>query len=166
MSRIKAGLSSREAVTLNAGYNTIAYKYDTGDTGWINLDNINVSPAPTTTIQAETATLLGRAAVFNDSAATGGQAVQYLDQVGDGIQFSNVPASTILTVKYASRNTGTYSIYVNGTKTNTISFTGNGVWSGAYTTATASVNIPAGATLKLQRDSGNVGWNVDSITLQ
>lgn len=31
-----------EIVTLNAGANTIAYKYDTGDTGWINLDYIQV----------------------------------------------------------------------------------------------------------------------------
>ncbi|MET0135045.1 MAG: family 16 glycoside hydrolase [Kibdelosporangium sp.] len=33
-----------EALTLRAGANTIAYKYDTGDTGNINLDQLTVSP--------------------------------------------------------------------------------------------------------------------------
>ena len=34
-----------ETLNLNAGSNTIAYKYDTGDTGNVNLDDIVVSPA-------------------------------------------------------------------------------------------------------------------------
>jgi hypothetical protein len=43
-----------EALNLNAGSNTIAYKYDAGDTGNINLDQITIStttvtPSPTTT---------------------------------------------------------------------------------------------------------------------
>ena len=139
--------------------------YDSGDTGLINLDNITITRAPTT-IEAETATTLGFAAVYNDSSASGGQAVQYLHVSGNGIQFSNVPAATSLTVKFASTNSGTYSMYVNGVKTNTINFTGNGVWAGAYTSVTVPVNIPAGATLKLQCDTGDKGWNVDSIILQ
>ncbi|MGF7030864.1 hypothetical protein J2T17_001770 [Paenibacillus mucilaginosus] len=151
-----------ETVTLNAGVNTIAYKYDNGDTGIINLDHIRVSPAP---IEAETATRLGFAAVYNDSSASGGQAVQYLHFSGNGIQFNNVPAATSLTVRYAATNSGTYSMYVNGVKTKTINFTGNGTWNGAYTSVTVPVNIPAGATLKLQYDAGDTGWNVDYIIL-
>jgi hypothetical protein len=131
----------------------------------INLDNITITRAPTT-IEAETATTLGFAAVYNDPSASGGQAVQYLYVSGNGIQFSNVPAATSLTVKFASTNSGTYSMYVNGVKTNTINFAGNGVWLGAYTSVTVPVNIPAGATLKLQCDTGDKGWNVDSIILQ
>ncbi|QYR22652.1 carbohydrate-binding protein [Paenibacillus sp. sptzw28] len=149
-----------ETVTLNAGVNTIAYKY--GDTGIINLDHIRVSPAP---IEAETATRLGFASVYNDSSASGGQAVEYLHVSGNGIQFNNVPAATSLTVRYAATNSGTYSMYVNGVKTKTISFTGNGQWNGAYTSVTVPVNIPAGATLKFQYDAGDSGWNVDYIIL-
>jgi endoglucanase len=152
-----------ETVTLNAGVNTIAFKFDDGDTGVINLDHIRISPAP---IEAETATLLGRAAIYDDVAASGGQAVQYLEVVGDGIQFDNVPAATSLTVRYASVNSGTYSMYVNGVKTKTINFTGNGRWNGGYTSVTVPVNIPAGATLKFQHDAGDTGWNVDYIILQ
>lgn len=154
-----------EQLTLKAGVNTIAYKYDSGDTGLINLDNITITRAPTT-IEAETATRLGFAAVYNDSSASGGQAVQYLHVSGNGIQFSNVPAATSLTLKFASTNSGTYSMYVNGIKTNTINFTGNGVWLGAYTSVTVPVNIPAGATLKFRYDAGDTGWNVDYIILQ
>ncbi|MBD0384040.1 glycoside hydrolase family 9 protein [Paenibacillus sedimenti] len=152
-----------ETLTLKAGVNTIAYKYDNGDTGIINLDHILVSPAP---IEAETATLLGRAAIYNDAAASGGKAVQFLEVTGDGIQFSNVPAAASLTVHYASINSGTYSMYVNGVKTKTINFTGNGGWFGAYTSVTVPINIPAGATLKFQCDAGDSGWNVDYIILQ
>ncbi|WP_372661917.1 glycoside hydrolase family 9 protein [Cohnella sp.] len=152
-----------ETVTLNAGVNTLAYKYDNGDTGIINLDHIRVSPAP---IEAETATRLGFASVYNDSSASGGQAVEYLHVSGNGIQFNNVPAATSLTVSYASINSGTYSMYVNGVKTQTINFTGNGQWNGAYTSVTVPVNIPAGATLKFQCDAGDSGWNVDYIILQ
>ncbi|MFE4711914.1 discoidin domain-containing protein [Paenibacillus sp. NPDC056722] len=38
-----------ETLALNAGTNTIAYKYDAGDTGNVNLDNLNLTPgvAPT-----------------------------------------------------------------------------------------------------------------------
>ncbi|MDY7221499.1 SGNH/GDSL hydrolase family protein [Halalkalibacterium halodurans] len=151
-----------ETVTLNAGVNTIAYKYDNGDTGVINLDHIRVSPAP---IEAETATLLGFASVYNDSSASGGQAVEYLHVEGNGIEFNNVPAANSLTVRYAAPNSGKYSMYVNGVKTKTINFTGNGTWNGAYTSVTVPVDIPEGATLKLQHDAGDTGWNVDYIIL-
>jgi hypothetical protein len=152
-----------ETVTLNAGVNTIAYKFDSGDTGIINLDNIQVTPAP---IEAETATLIGWATVYNDAAASGGKGVEYLHVSGNALQFSNVPAANSLTVKYAATNSGTYSLYVNGVKTKTINFTGNGVWKGAYKSVTVPVKIPAGATLKLQYDTGDAGWNVDYIIFQ
>ncbi|AWV33149.1 discoidin domain-containing protein [Paenibacillus odorifer] len=38
-----------ETLALNAGTNTITYKYDAGDTGNVNLDNLNVTPASATT---------------------------------------------------------------------------------------------------------------------
>jgi uncharacterized protein (UPF0261 family) len=34
-----------QTVSLRSGLNTIAIKYDTGDTGWVNLDYINIEPA-------------------------------------------------------------------------------------------------------------------------
>ncbi|REF99847.1 glucose/arabinose dehydrogenase [Asanoa ferruginea] len=37
-----------EAVTLNAGTNTVAYRYDAGDIGHVNLDNITVTGGPPT----------------------------------------------------------------------------------------------------------------------
>ncbi len=50
-----------ETVALYAGVNTIAYKFDNGDTGIINLDHIQVTPAP---IEAETATMIGCALLY------------------------------------------------------------------------------------------------------
>ena len=119
-------IQHRSTFDLYAGVNTIAYKFDNGDTGIINLDHIRVSPAP---IEAETATRLGFASVYNDSSASGGQAVQYLHVSGNGIQFNNVPAANSLTVRYAATSSGTYSMYVNEVKTKTINFTWNdGIW--------------------------------------
>jgi hypothetical protein len=34
-----------ESLSLNAGANTIAYRYDQGDTGWVNLDSMTVTTA-------------------------------------------------------------------------------------------------------------------------
>jgi parallel beta-helix repeat protein len=55
------------------------------------------TPLPTL-LEAENATKFGRAREFNDSAASGDLAVQYLELLGDGIEFENVPASTSLIV--------------------------------------------------------------------
>ena len=43
-----------DALSLNAGNNTIAYKYDTGDSGNVNLDYISVSSAGATSTPAPT----------------------------------------------------------------------------------------------------------------
>lgn len=155
-----------ETLALVAGNNTISYQYDSGDTGYVNLDYINVAPIvlPQTIIEAESGTLLGRGASYADAAASGGVAVQYLDAVGDGIQFNSVPAATQITIKYASQFTGTYGLYINGVRT-TFSFIPSGAWSGSYIEKTIPVNIPAGATVKLQSASGDSGLNVDKITL-
>ncbi|MGO4273625.1 CBM35 domain-containing protein, partial [Paenibacillus sp. TAF58] len=115
-----------EVVTLNAGVNTIAYKYDAGDTGWINLDNLTLSPVQT--IEAEAAQLTGGVKVNNDhSGYTGTGFVDGYWISGTATTFSvNVAAagSYSVTARYANaqNSPSTVSIYVNGTKLKQSSF--------------------------------------------
>ncbi|RKP49945.1 hypothetical protein D7Z26_19160 [Cohnella endophytica] len=142
---------------------SLKFQHDTGDIG-LNLDQISVSYG-NTVLEAEWGIPTGRAAVYGDASASGGQGVQYLDLNGDALQFNNVPAATKLTLKYASASAGTYSLYVNGAKTS-LSIPSTGSWYGAYGTKTISISIPSGATLKLQHDSGDTGMNLDALYLQ
>ena len=141
---------------------TVTLQHDSGDVG-INLDDIAFTLAPPARVEAESALLIGRAAAFADAAASGGTAVQRLDTLGDGIQFSNVPAASQLTLTYATPTAGTYSLYINGAKSQTLSIFSSGSWSGSYVTTAYPVSIPAGATVKLEHDSGDTGINLDYI---
>ena len=49
-----------DTVTLTAGVNTIELKYNTGDDGNVNLDNLRLAPAGTTRYEGEAGTLDGR----------------------------------------------------------------------------------------------------------
>jgi hypothetical protein len=137
---------------------------DTGDTG-LNLDYLTFTRQQSSFVEAESGTMSGRAGVAADTAANNGQLVQQLDLVGDGVSFTNLAATSRLTIRYASLNTGHISVYVNGTKAGTVSFASTGGWFGSYGTAQLAVTVPAGGTLKLQNDSGDSGLNLDSIQL-
>jgi serine/threonine protein kinase len=151
---------------------------------WFDFEHATQSPAPAPpsasqsvapeTIQptggiqleAEAATKIQSVNVMDDSAASGGKVVGNLYIEGNGIAFDNVPAATSLTLKYASVESGTFSLYVNGTKVAKLEFTANHVWTGSYVFKTFAVNIPAGATLKLQHDEGDASLNIDYIILK
>ena len=70
-------------------------------------------------------------------------------------------------IEYATVNTGTFSLYINGVHNQDLNFTSTGAWygSGAYRATSVSVNIPPDATVKFQCDSGDVGINIDYIVL-
>jgi len=133
----------------------------------VTQDAVKVSqPIGGTLIEAETATKVGQAANYNDSAASGGMGVGQMNIVGDAIEFKNVPTANYFTLKYATPQAGTYSLYVNGTKVQALPLDSTGSWDGKYGFATFSVHIPAGATLKLQYDNGDTAINVDCIILK
>jgi Glycosyl hydrolase family 26 len=137
------------------------------DTSW-NIDCVTFTQegGQETKIEAESGTKYNGAGNYPDAAASGGQIVAYLGEVGSAVEFNNVPAGNTLTLKYATINTGTLSLYINGIHTRDISFTPNGVWTGTYATKVESISIPAGATVKLQNDSGDTyGVNIDYIQI-
>lgn len=115
----------------------------------------------TSKVEAESGTILGDASVYDDGAASGGQGVAYLDEEGNGFRLSNTPAAESIEIVYASENTGTISIVVNGNDAGNIDFTSNGAWVGSYNTVSFDVNIPANSTVDIYNQSGDVALNVD-----
>ena len=119
-----------------------------------------------TILEAESGTPFGSGSTYTDSNASGGAGIENIHTAGSGVTFTNMPAATSLFVTYASKNTGSYSIYVNGVHAADLHFTATGGWSRSYSNNEAvAVNIPAGATLTLQKDSGDAGINIDYISL-
>jgi alpha-L-fucosidase len=116
--------------------------------------------------EAEKAALLGKAAVFADPKASGGNAVKSLGELGSGLRFDKVPAAKKLAIRYASMSgNGTYSIQVNDQAPLKVNFHSTGAWDTFYTNAIIDVDIPAGASLKLFSDAGDAEWSVDDILL-
>jgi len=119
-----------------------------------------------TQLEAETATLYGTASTFSDTEASGELAVENIHTNGSAIEFSDVNMSTAITVHYTSKNSGTYSIYVDGIHKADLNFTATGSWSGGYVDSEIIyIDIPQGSTLKLQKDSNDNAINIDYISL-
>jgi alpha-L-fucosidase len=117
-------------------------------------------------LEAEKAALLGKAVVFADPKASGGNAVKALGEPGSGLRFDKVPAAKKLAIRYASKTgNGSYSIQVNDQPPIKVNFHSTGAWDTFYTNAIIDVDIPAGATLKLSSDAGDGEWSVDYILL-
>lgn len=138
------------------------------------LNEFVLSSGPTPTpmpltgkVEAENGTKSGGAANYADSYASGGYNVAYLNTIGSSVSFNNCVSSTQIIIQYATVNTGSFSLYLNGAHSRDINFTSTGAWygSGAYRTTSVPVSIPQGATVKLQCDSGDVGINIDYIVL-
>ncbi|HEY0257277.1 MAG TPA: hypothetical protein VGC39_07535, partial [Candidatus Methylacidiphilales bacterium] len=126
----------------------------------------NSVPAGGILIEAETATKLGGVKVYSDSVASGGSGIEAMNAVGDGIEFGNVPAASSFSMKYATPVAGPFTLYVNGAKAQVMQLDATKGWYGSYAWITLPITIPAGATLKLQRDEGDIGINVDCIILK
>jgi len=117
-------------------------------------------------LEAEKAVMLGKAVIFADAKASGGDAVKSLGKPGSGLRFDKVPAAGKLAIRYASMTgSGTYSIQVNDQPPEKVNFHSTGAWDTYYTHAILDVNIPDRATLKLFCDAGDAEWSIDVIML-
>jgi hypothetical protein len=158
------------SLALQAGSNTITYKVDAGDIGWLNFDALSLQR-----YEAENGTVSGGTSVASDhtgytgsgfavTSGTQGTAITVLATV--------VTAGTYtVTIRYAngpypSVEAKTLSFYTNGTKIGQLAFPATTDWN-TWGTITTSVSLAAGSNaLTLQVDSGNTGWlNLDTLTL-
>ncbi|HEV3357228.1 MAG TPA: CBM35 domain-containing protein [Pseudonocardiaceae bacterium] len=168
------------SVALTSGNNTIAYKFDSTDSGNVNLDNITLaasgsSGTPAGQYEAESAALSGGAVVGTDHTGyTGTGFVEgYIDaNKGNADTTFTVTTSaagnTPVTLRYANGTTATMtlSIYVNGAKLSQISLSATTDWN-TWATETQNVPLNAGSNTIAYKfdstDSGNV--NLDNITV-
>ena len=119
-----------------------------------------------TIVEAESGSLLGSGAIYSDSNASGGAGVENIHRDGSGVSFTNMDKATSLFLTYASKSSGTYSIYVDDIHQADVSFDSTGAWNGSYTnTELVSVYIPEGSALTLKKDSDDSGINIDYISL-
>jgi Carbohydrate binding module (family 35)/Carbohydrate binding module (family 6) len=162
-----------ETVALNAGSNTVAYRFDSTDLGNVNLDNLTVTPV--SPYEAESAALSGGAAVASDH--TGYTGAGFVAGYTDGNKgtaattftvSTAMAGSTALTLRYANGtgSTMSLSLYVNGAKLRQIQLPVTGDWN-AWSTESETVALNAGSNTVVYRfdstDLGNV--NLDNIAV-
>ncbi|WP_410631556.1 carbohydrate-binding protein [Amycolatopsis sp. cmx-4-83] len=161
--------TATETVTLSAGAHTVAYLYDTTDSGNVNLDNLSVSAnTPAGPGEAEGAFLSSGATIATTTSGYNGN--------GYVAGFDHVGARLIRTVVMASAGTATATVrFANSSGANRVlAVSVNGQDAGSLTlasgtgwrTATASVPLRAGLnTLGLASTSATGGdVLVDSLT--
>ncbi|HEX2927134.1 MAG TPA: chitobiase/beta-hexosaminidase C-terminal domain-containing protein, partial [Ruminiclostridium sp.] len=99
-----------------------------------------------------------------DTAASGGYVVGSLDHEGSAVEFSNCDAAQKLAVDYCSGlDNPKLSLYINGVHNQDLSLDNTGGWNGAYAEKIFDVNIPAGATVKIQYDADDAAANIDYV---
>ncbi|MEU4928636.1 CBM35 domain-containing protein [Streptomyces yokosukanensis] len=165
-------------VTLTAGSDTVAYRFDSADSGNVNLDNITLAATPAPPdgqYEAESAALSGGAAVAADHTGfTGSGFVGGYTDANKGTAtttFSVTAAnagSTPVALRYANGtgSTRTLSVYVNGAKAVTTSLPATADWN-SWGSVTENLTLKSGANTVAYRfdtaDNGNV--NLDNITV-
>ena len=119
-------------------------------------------------IEMESGMLSGNARLASDYYASAGRRVDGLSAAGDRVTFNNFPASSSLAVRYSSSNgnDATLSLLVSGRDPRVITlphhYPAGGGGTYAYTdTVVGDVNIPLGATVTFQGNTGSALY--DSI---
>ncbi|MEO1619596.1 MAG: DUF4347 domain-containing protein, partial [Cyanobacteria bacterium J06632_3] len=184
-----------ETIQLQAGSNTIEYRYDASDNGIINLDYLTVTktggnpnpPDPTPPsgspnasakrIEAESAQLTGGAATnTNHAGFSGSSFVDKFTNKGAAVTFTvntDTAGSYNTTLRYANgpfgaSNNGTkdLSLYVNGVEIKDTNLAATGAWN-KWKNKTEVLNLKKGAnTITYQHNNDNNGVvNLDYIWL-
>ncbi|MEV8376632.1 CBM35 domain-containing protein [Kribbella sp. NPDC056861] len=168
-------------LALPAGSNQLSYRFDSADSGNVNLDKLTVTdlpgggPTPVGALEAEDATKAGGVVVATDHPGfTGTGFVGGYTDANKGnasTTFSTTltkAGSSTATLRYAN-GTGvamTLSLYANGTKVRQISLPATANWD-TWGTAAEAVPVVAGANTIAYKfdtaDSGNV--NLDNLTV-
>ena len=116
-------------------------------------------------IEAESATLYGHVRVYTDADASNGEGVTDLNYTGDALAIFNITQSPSFQIRYACDGNSQLSLYLNGQYIQKINFPTTGAFTGMYDTVTIDMSIPSGATIRLQRDTGDNTVNIDYIQL-
>ncbi|WP_042160229.1 carbohydrate-binding protein [Paenibacillus gorillae] len=106
-----------------------------------------------TRYEAENAALNG-VVIENLGSASNGHNIGYFDNIGDYVNVTPVISGSILSIRYSNGNSSAKqaSLYVNGSKTQTVVFPATASWTN-YRTLT--VNVPVSGSVKFQIDSAD-----------
>ncbi|MBW7456402.1 hypothetical protein K0U00_20415, partial [Paenibacillus sepulcri] len=158
--------------TATAGSTTVmflggkVYIRDISDPGHFALI-ATVPPFSGPKYEAESGARTGSTNVASDSKASEGKVVDHFSNNGDSVSLSNVATGSRLIIAYCTdNNPGRLSLYINGVDSGNITFPTTHGWNTNYSTVTVTKAIPAGATVKLQLDSGDSGANIDYMIVQ
>jgi alpha-L-fucosidase len=112
--------------------------------------------------EAENAESINGALRVADSRASKGYLVS-LTGPGQAVEFTNLPMSLRLAIRYASVNTGTISISVNDRPSVKLNVHSSGALTGSFLHAITDLTIPDGAKLTVSLDSTDASLNIDCI---
>lgn len=120
-------------------------------------------------LAADEVTLSGGDATVPEGDFIGGDGETLVNTEVEGFyaEWKNVPASTHVRLKYDREGTdGNISLYVNGKLGVKIPIKDTGSWWADFPESEkVKVNIPEGATIRLQVDEGDVNANIRSVIL-
>ena len=139
-----------EQVNLRAGVNTITYQYDTGTTGGVNIDSIELengvalatrgATLPYQEFEAEDGATNGQVSAANRTYLTvesesSGRKFVALNATGNYVEWVATKAANSLVVRYnlpdaanGGGTTGTLSLYINGVKAKSLDLTSRFAW--------------------------------------
>jgi alpha-L-fucosidase len=88
-----------------------------------------------------------------------------LAQLGEAIQFHDLPAGSKLAIHYASTNVGTISIAVDDQPARKVNVHSSGAPTNSFLNAIIELTIPKNATLTISRATNDVAVNIDRIVV-
>ncbi len=115
-------------------------------------------------LEAESAKRIGGASVVVDRTASGRRLVN-LNKVGQGVEFTRLPAGSKLAIRYATTNVGTISVAVNNQQAGKINVHSSGAFTNSFLHAVLELKIPPKATLTISLGTNDVAVNIDRIVV-
>jgi alpha-L-fucosidase len=115
-------------------------------------------------IEAEAAKRSGGASILTDGSASKGY-IASLAKPGQALSFSNLPVSSRLAIRYASKNVGTVSVTINDQSKTKVNIHSSGAFTGSFLYSIIDVNIPTRARLTIGLDTSDVALNIDQIII-
>lgn len=113
-------------------------------------------------IEAESGTILGSSSIYGDDVASGGAGIAYIQYPGDGFSVVADQDTDIVCIRYASENTGTMGVVLDGERT-AFKFKGSGSWVGSYKIIKLEIDVKAGQTVAIEFAEDDFAMNVDFI---
>lgn len=108
--------------------------------------------------------LVGEALKVVDDAIVGGHFIS-LTELGEGIEFTDLPSASKLAIRYATERVGTISVTVNGQAVQKVNVHSSGSFSGPFLNAIIDIAIPANSNMTIMIATNDVAVTIDQITI-